>query len=296
MSARKKQSPLWLESRLRTTEILMHDSVLPTGATRLDDLITYHFESGGSRTRAKLALSSAQALGLPDRSCVALAACCELIHNASLLHDDIQDQDSQRRSRASAWHRFDVNTAMCAGTLLLSGAYRALAGVASGSAELTKHAHQRTTDLIAGQVLDLMSHQDPPDLDHYLHIATGKSGSLLALPLELSLIAAREQASLPMATNAGHALARAYQIIDDMGDVDIDLSQGHNNVVGVLMRGGVGREAAMARASALANEHLSQATTHARWLPASSGHALVQVCEQLQASMSASHALDGRAA
>jgi len=296
MNARKKQPPSWLESRLRTTEILMQDSVLPTGATRLDDLIIYHFESGGSRTRAKLALSSAHALGLPDRSCVALAACCELIHNASLLHDDIQDQDSQRRSRESAWHRFDVNTAMCAGTLLLSGAYRALAGVASGSAELVKHAHKRTTDLIAGQVLDLMANQELPDLDQYLHIATGKSGSLLALPLELSLIAAREQASLPLATNAGHALARAYQIIDDLGDIDIDLDQGHNNVVGVLMRSSFGREAAIARASALAHEHLAQATTHARWLPADSGHALVQLCEQLQASMSAPQSVDGRAA
>ena len=99
-----------------------------------------------------------------------------------------------------------------------------------------------------------------------------------------------------MATNAGHALARAYQIIDDMGDVDADLAQGHNNVVAVLMRAGFEREAAMARALGLAHEHLAQATTHARWLPANSGQALVQLCEKLQASMHVSQPLGGKAA
>jgi geranylgeranyl diphosphate synthase type II len=294
MSACKKQSPSWLESRLQATEILMQECVLPTGAQRLDDLITYHLESGGARTRAKLALFSAQALVLPDQSCVALAACCELIHNASLLHDDIQDQDVERRGLEAAWRKFDASTAMCAGTLLLSGAYRALAVVPSSSAELMTHAHKRVTDLITGQVLDLLALTDQPDLDDYLRIAAGKSGSLLALPLELSLIAAQEQESLPMATSAGHAFAMAYQIIDDLTDVDIDLSQGHNNVVGVLMRMGNDRETALETARALAREHLEQTVIFAQALPAGSGQALVQLCEQLERSVLVSLRLQGQ--
>jgi geranylgeranyl diphosphate synthase, type I len=286
MIACEEQSPTWLESRLRATEILMQASVLPTGAVPLDDLITYHLGSGGSRTRAKLALSSAHALELPDRTCLALAACCELIHNASLLHDDIQDQDSSRRGREAAWHRFNVNTAMCAGTLLLSGAYRALADVPSGCAELVAHTHQRTTELIAGQVLDLALPDDHSDLAHYLRITTGKSGSLLALPLELSLIAARQPESLALATNAGHAVARAYQIMDDITDCDDDLRQGHNNVVSVLMRSGAEQAAAIAMATQLARKHLDQAMAHAQWLPAGSGQGLAQLCEQLQHSLS----------
>jgi geranylgeranyl diphosphate synthase, type I len=287
MIACEEQSPSWLESRLRATELLMQASVLPTGAALLDELIAYHLGSGGSRTRAKLALSSAHALELPDRTCLALAASCELIHNASLLHDDIQDQDAWRRGHEAAWCRFDVNTAMCAGTLLLSSAYRTLADIPSACPDLISHTHQRTTDLIVGQVLDLAMPDESSDLTHYLRIATGKSGSLLVLPLELSLIAACQPESLALATNAGHAFARAYQIVDDVKDVDNDLRQGHNNVVAVLMRSGAGQTSAMAVATKLAHKYLDQATTHAQWLPAGSGHGLVQLCEQLRSSFSA---------
>jgi len=260
----------------------MQSSVLPSGAKRLDELITYHFEIGGARTRATLALLSARALALPDSSCVALATSCELIHNASLLHDDIQDQDEQRRSRPAAWRRFDVNTAMCAGTLLLSAAYRILTTMPSCSAALITHTHQRTTNLIAGQVLDLTTATNTVDMNLYLEIATGKSGSLLALPLELALIAAGELASVPTATSAGHAFACAYQIIDDVADLETDLEQQRNNVVSVLMRTGIEREIATEMALELAHENLEHALKHALSLPANSGEPLVQLCDRVR--------------
>lgn len=285
MSTHKKASSswpgLWLESRLQTTELLMLSMISNTGSPKLDDLIAYHFEAPGARTRARLALLSAQALGLPDRTCVALAACCELIHNASLLHDDIQDQDAERRGRLAAWRQFDVNTAMCAGTLLLSAAYRVLANVPTYSTELTMHVHQRTTDLIAGQVQDLEAVKQCPDMAGYLQITGGKSGSLLALPLELSLIAARELSSLAMARAAAQSFAVAYQVIDDMNDHEVDARGGHNNVIAVLEREGLDQMQALDRARTLAQEHLVLASTSARWLPHASGQVLVDLCQQL---------------
>lgn len=272
----------WLESRLQTTELLMLSTVANTGSKGLDDLIAYHFATKGARTRARLALLSAQALALPDRTCVALAACCELIHNASLLHDDIQDQDAERRGQIAAWRKFDINTAMCGGTLLLSAAYRVLANVPSYSAELTTHVHQRTSDLIAGQVKDLDAVKQYPDMDAYLQITKGKSGSLLALPLEMSLIAARELSSLAMATAAAEAFAVAYQVIDDIKDHEADARGGHNNVIAVLMRGGCDQGQALDKAAAMAQEHLVLASTSARWLPQASGQVLVDLCLQLK--------------
>lgn len=286
MSMRDKESAawleLWLESRMQTTELLIFSTISGTGSKGLDDLIAYHFEAPGARTRARLALLSAQALALPDPTCVALAACCELVHNASLLHDDIQDQDHQRRGRLAAWRQFDVNTAMCAGTLLLSAAYRVLANVPSCSAELTMHVHQRTTDLIAGQVQDLAAIEQWPNMDGYLQITKGKSGSLLALPLELSLIAARELSSLTMATGAAEAFAVAYQMADDIEDHAADAHGGHNNVITVLRREGLDHAQALDRARALVQEHLVLASTKARWLPNQSGQVLVDLCQRLQ--------------
>jgi geranylgeranyl diphosphate synthase type II len=260
----------------------MLSTVSDTGTKWLDDLIAYHFAAAGARTRARVALLSAQALALPDRTCVALAASCELIHNASLLHDDIQDQDTRRRGQLAAWRQFDVNTAMCAGTLLLSAAYRVLANVPSYRAELITHVHQRTTDLIAGQVADLQAAKQVPDFDAYVQIAKGKSGSLLALPLELSLIVAGQRSSVFMGTAAAEAFAVAYQIIDDIKDHEVDVEASHNNVIAILRRDGMDQLAALDQAWALAQSHLLQASTRARWLPAQCGQVLVDLCCQLQ--------------
>lgn len=267
------------------TELLMRDSVSNTGSSGLDALIAYHFEGKGARTRARLALLSAHALGLPDHTATRLAATVELIHNASLLHDDVQDGDEQRRSRPSAWKQFDVNTALCAGTLLLSAAYRVCSSVPSHAAELVSHCHQRTTQLIAGQVRDLEAVTCPPTLDDYLEIAIGKSGSLMALPLELSLIAAREQASLPQAMVAGHAFAVAYQMLDDIADIDVDAQRGQNNIVSVLSADGSEQFVAIERARSMLREHLARAIVNARWLPAGSGDVLHDLCLQLQRSV-----------
>jgi geranylgeranyl pyrophosphate synthase len=72
----------------------------------LQTMCAYHMETGGKRLRALLPLMVAEALGKEAASMVPFGAACEMLHNATLVHDDLQDGDRQRRGRDTVWARF----------------------------------------------------------------------------------------------------------------------------------------------------------------------------------------------
>ncbi len=268
---------------LRACESLMLDAICHSGSDRLNSLIRYHLESGGNRIRARLALETGHDLNLPLETCIALAASCELIHNASLLHDDIQDKSTHRRGKPAAWLCFDTNTAMCAGTLMLSAAFDVLASIGTNSAKLIRHLHQRTADLIAGQTGDLQYETQRWEVEQYLQIVTGKSGALLALPLELAVLAADAGHALQSATQAGESFAIAYQIADDMADLNEDLALANCNIIAVIRAQDncTTVQHAGHQARLLAQTHLDQACEYAGQLPGLSGQALIALCNTL---------------
>ena len=272
---------------LKTCESMMLDSLCRPGSDRLNSLIRYHLESGGNRIRARLALEMGESLNLASETCIALAVSCELVHNASLLHDDIQDRSTHRRGKSAAWQCFDANTAMCAGTLMLSAAFDVLASINVNPARLIRHLHRRTADLIAGQTSDLQYEAQRWGVEQYLRIVTGKSGALLALPLELAVLAADRSHALQTATQAGEAFAIAYQIADDMADLTEDLALGNCNIIAVIQSQGHFATAQQARHQArlLAQTHLDQASKYASQLPDRSGQALIALCNTLALSV-----------
>ena len=276
-----------LESLLQATELFMYKAIGEVAAERLAIVIRYHLESGGARLRARLALSAGIALNLDRDVYLALAASCELIHNASLLHDDIQDGDEMRRGREAAWFKYDVNLALCAGTLMLSAAYRAISQVPLYVPQLLAHLYQRTSDLISGQTIDLTSQTEHFDVQTYLDVAIGKSGSLLALPFELVMISANQTAAIPLAKAAGESFAVAYQIVDDISYLQNDLSQHQNNIIRVLYNKGLDRPKALAQANQIANDHLNLAINYASQLPANSGACFIPLCEKLALTIGA---------
>ena len=268
-------------------ELMMLDALCRSGSDRLNRLIRYHLESGGHRIRARLALEMGKALNLSRETCIALAVSCELVHNASLLHDDIQDQSTHRRGKPAAWQCFDANTAMCAGTLMLSAAFDVLASIDTNPAKLIRHLHQRTADLIVGQTGDLQYETQRWGVEQYLRIVAGKSGALLALPLELVVLAADRDHALKTATQAGEAFAIAYQIADDMADLAEDLALGNCNIIAVIQSQDHFATAQQARHQArlLAQTHLDQASKYASQLPDRSGQALIALCNTLALSV-----------
>jgi geranylgeranyl pyrophosphate synthase len=281
MSSHNAQEDIKIEALLRAMDALILNKLCRTDAKKLNDLIIYHFDSNASCARARLALTAGLTLGLSDSTCIALAASCELIHNASLLHDDIQDGDTQRRGKEAAWSRFDKSTAMCAGTLMLSAAFDTIHQVQPDSPRLVSHLHQRTADLICGQTLDLSYSAQPVNLEGYLNIATLKSGSLLALPLELVMITSQQYRALSDATIAGQSFAVAYQIADDLNDLHDDQTRGTCNIISVLEQRHLDKTLATSEAMHLMQTHLLKAERHAALLPAHSGEFLMSLCGKL---------------
>ncbi|MDA0375359.1 MAG: polyprenyl synthetase family protein, partial [Planctomycetota bacterium] len=95
------------------------------GATATLEAAHYHLASGGKRVRAMLGQSCAEALGVSAQDGALVGAVAELIHNASLVYDDLQDRDRVRRGADAVWVRFGPDVALCTGALLLSAAYGA---------------------------------------------------------------------------------------------------------------------------------------------------------------------------
>ncbi len=244
----------------------------------------YHLASGGQRVRARLALSAGLALGLTRHDALCLAAAAELLHNASLVHDDLQDRDALRHGQQAVWVKFGASVAICAGDLMLSAAYAALCGISEPGKlpALLTLVHERVAGAIAGQCADLGVAASAVDsLMAYKHIALAKSGALLSLPLELVLLASGHAASAQQAREAAEAFSIGYQVVDDLADVQRDGESGALNSVIVLQHAGFGDQATE-KAREFGLEHLNRAMALAHQLPLESGALLMELSLKLR--------------
>lgn len=173
---------------------------------------------GGKLLRPALALLSAEAVGKPAAAAISAATALELTHDFTLLHDDVMDEDRERRGRATVWAVFGVGTALCAGDALAALAQRVLLADPSPArlAALASLAHATET-VIAGQVLDL-SFEGRADVgvDAYLRMASMKTGALLGCAASLgALISEGPDESVDALAGFGCALGLAFQALDD---------------------------------------------------------------------------------
>jgi geranylgeranyl pyrophosphate synthase len=197
------------------------------GSAVLNEAIAYHLSSGGQRLRARLALSAGQAIGLTDHDSICVAAAVELLHNASLIHDDLQDGDQFRRGYESVWSKFGSNAAICCGDFYLSTAYSVLASVSKSEVlpQMLKIMHQRVAQASYGQSADLSITSAQMSLESYLEVVMAKSGALLSLPLEFVLLLGGHNQSLQIAQQACKDFAVGFQILDDLRDSSTDTRQ-----------------------------------------------------------------------
>lgn len=195
----------------------------------------FHLNSGGNRSRARLCIEAGIALRISPKAIVALASCIELLHNASLIHDDLQDAESSRRGRQSVWAKYGKSQAICAGDLMISAAYGALADVGEtpSLASLLIHTNNAVTRTIRGQARDIEA-KGVVSEQEYEDIAAMKSGPLIQLTLALPLLMSEHKQYVQAANNALHKFAIAYQIVDDLQDWQQDLEQGQLNFINLL--------------------------------------------------------------
>ena len=201
--------------------------------------VAHHLQAGGGRIRALICLHASQQLGLSDDTAVVLATACELLHNASLVQDDVFDQETIRRGFASVWKIFGESVAICAGDLMLASAFAVLAELpdVKSIAPSMQLAFRHTRSVIVGQGTEKDS--IPLTLADYEDLAIEKSSSLLTLPLHLPLLISGHASFMALTQQVTESFAVAYQIADDLKDYTQDQRIGALNVLSVLC----GREA-----------------------------------------------------
>jgi len=249
--------------------------------TQLNEALHHHFNAGGGRVRMSLALDAGRRLGLPNSDRHHLALATELLHNASLIHDDLQDQDPVRRGQPAVWSAYGSDVAILAGDYLLATAFGQLAHCKRQSPTLIQHFQKRSADLIFGQALDLSFSEASENfsLDTYRQIVSAKSGALLAMPLELALIASGHTQAVASARGAGEAFAIAYQISDDLSDIEADARHDCFNIIHALLQseGNDSLHAAITEGQIQCQHAIDKART----LPKHCGELMVEKAQQL---------------
>lgn len=253
---------------------LVHSLAVESAQGTLATAARHHLETGGKRLRARLALAAGAAVGAERTERIAVAAACELVHNASLVHDDLQDGDRFRRSHETVWSRFGEGVAVCLGDHLLSAGFRAVAQAEGGSGSLVGLLGQRVTDLSSGQAeeLALCRAGRAADWVTYEQIAALKTAPLLSLPLELAFRQVGEEDCYGEAVlGFAHGFGLAYQVHDDIEDLRVDGRGAADlpavHAVRALITEGHG-EGALQEAGERGRTHLQAAGRWLRDLPA----------------------------
>lgn len=251
---------LWSDEGLAEVEALILRLCTGDRLDRLGTILWDHVASGGKRLRARLALSTAEALACPREHAAGWAAACELLHNASLLHDDVQDGDRRRRGRDAAWVRHGAAQAINAGDLGLMLPTLALDHVPGGADlrwRLARTLAWRAQQVVRGQSAELeLQGRDSVCWDDYLLAAEGKTSALFALPVEgAALIAGASVEEAEALARAFSAIGLLFQVQDDVLDLFGDKGRG---VVGSDLREG--------KVSALVVEHLRLHPEEGPWL------------------------------
>ena len=190
----------------------------------LGEAVEYHLESGGKRFRPMFLLAAGAAINADHHNSLHLGAAVELLHNASLVHDDLQDKDEFRRGKETVWRRYGSEMAINLGDLFISSTYSALARINGGGDVIAKVVAlfaDSTRRIISGQSEEIrLTRQTNIEPTTYHRIARGKSGILMALPVVSVLTIARSETEIiNNARLAMENLGIAYQIQDDLSDL-----------------------------------------------------------------------------
>ena len=184
----------------------------------------YHLDTGGKRLRALLTLGSAKICGYSKGTRdINLAACVELIHAATLMHDDVIDNGSVRRGKKTLNSIWNNHSSILIGDYLLSRCFEMM--VEDGNIEVLKLLSSTSSKIAQGEVLQLQ-HQGEVDMleETYLKIISAKTAELFAAATKvgaiLSGMKSKEKEALEF---YGRNLGLTFQIADDTLDYNSEL-------------------------------------------------------------------------
>ena len=207
-----------LNGKLESVEKLINNK-LNSDVDLIKKMSDYHLNSGGKRIRALLTMGSAKLGGYLDgKRDINLAACVELIHSATLLHDDVIDESEVRRGNKTTNAIWGNQSSILVGDYLLSRCFEMM--VDDGDQEILKLLSSTSSKIAQGEVLQLQ-HKGEADLleENYLKIINLKTAALFAAATKVgSCISNMDKKKKDALESYGKNLGLAFQIADDALD------------------------------------------------------------------------------
>lgn len=187
-------------------------------APALYEAAAHLVSSGGKRLRPHMAIKSCELLGGTAAAAMPAAAAVEMIHNFTLVHDDIMDNDEVRHGVPTVHRRFGVPVAILAGDVLFSRAFEAVSG-AGRPAPLAAQLAAACTEVCEGQMLDIemaSSRRMPPESE-YLEMVSKKTAALFGASCAMgAACAGAARRDISRMSSFGRSLGVAFQITDDL--------------------------------------------------------------------------------
>lgn len=201
----------------------------------LKDYVEDPYFWSGQKIRAKICLSAGKSFGLDEDLLLDIAAFTDLLHNASLIHDDLIDDDVERRGHVTPWKKYDKNKALLLGDLLIAKSLTVSSSIKTSSSIKAAWALEISncvTCAVRGAFneLDFEFKTFDDIITNYTEMSRDKTGVMFALPVRCVAIASKEnQICLDSITEIFTNLAIAYQIRDDQTDY-LGIKRGRKNL------------------------------------------------------------------
>ena len=188
----------------------------------LYDPLRYMIEIGGKRIRPRLCLTTFSLFSDQiDESILQPAAALEVFHSFTLMHDDIMDRSPLRRGMPTVWKKWNEDTAILSGDVMLIDAYRRVARAPRSVAGRVLPLFSRTAAQVCeGQQYDMdFETRNDVSIDEYMMMIRKKTAVLLACSAEMgALIGGASEAECEALYNYGYELGMAFQVADDYLD------------------------------------------------------------------------------
>ena len=210
---------------------------LDSGVPLVGQVARYIISAGGKRLRPALLLLVSGALGYQGPQRFNLAAVVEFIHTATLLHDDVVDDSTLRRGRATANEMFGNPASVLVGDFLYSRAFQMM--LDARDMRVMEILAEATNVIAEGEVLQLMNMHDASlDEEGYLRVIRFKTAKLFEASTRLAAVLAGSPPAVEQAcADYGQALGTAFQVIDDVLDYDGDAAEMGKNLGDDLREG-----------------------------------------------------------
>lgn len=195
--------------------------LVPSGFPNLYDGMDYAISSGGKRLRPVLCLLTCKSLGGDIDSALPVAVAIEIVHNATLVHDDIEDGDKIRRGKPTVWQRFGTPHATNIGDVMI---FKSYASIFNSNlpfkkiANITSKFTRTLIEITEGQNMEFnFRERDDVSIDEYVEMATKKAGILFGFSLAAGAnVAGASEHIQSLLYEFGSEMGLAFMIRDDV--------------------------------------------------------------------------------